>query len=297
MAGRPIIQPATPPLLPAALECLFRDSIEPDLAACEFQALLDVGQLLLDDLLVACEGDCVCGAAFAQRLGGPQAAVWPPVSESPAVAARLAEELSRHLHAAGCRIQQCIAPIPHPPATAALAEAGFRYVTDLIFLTREVRSSELACPPPRMTFEPAARDDLAFAELMNETFVGSQDLPETNGLRSAAEILAGCQVAARVDEPLWWYACFEARRVGVLQLAPTESDSEFELAYMGFVPDARGQGFGLELVRLALGIVAMFGGERLSLSRDCRNNSAARIYDQLNFRETHRRAAWLKIFR
>src|SRR5205085_6541073 len=97
--------------------------------------------------------------------------------------------------------------------------------------------------------------------------------------------------------PLWWFAEYQQRRIGVLQLAPTGDGNELELLYMGLVQSARNQGFGRELARHAIRLAAEVGESRLHLSHDVRNHSAARVYTQLGFRETSRRAVWLKIFR
>jgi RimJ/RimL family protein N-acetyltransferase len=297
MSLRAIVGPATPSNLAAVIQRLARNH---ESAAAGLQALLDDGTLAVSDLIALHAEDdpqAILGSMLTQPLGGAQAALWPPVADAPEIEESLVAAAVARLTALGHRVLQAVVRIPSPPSIAAFERAGFVYVTDLTFMDRDLAPSDANPVATRLTLTPAASDDLAFAERIEQTYVDSLDLPELNDTRSASEILASCRVTAKVEPPLWWFANFEANRVGVLQLAPADEEGDFELLYMGLVPQARGQGLGRELAQCAVSIAAALGGTRLHLSHDVRNRSAGRAYTQLGFRETKRRAVWLKISR
>ena len=82
--------------------------------------------------------------------------------------------------------------------------------------------------------------------------------------------------------------------IGCLLLADHPQDNQFELVYMGIVPQARGQRFGADVTRQALWLTGAAGRRQLVLGVDAENEPALQIYEQLGFTEWDRRRVLLK---
>ena len=67
-----------------------------------------------------------------------------------------------------------------------------------------------------------------------------------------------------------------------------------ELVYMGLVPEVRGHGWGLELVRRAQGIAGRCGRERLVLAVDAQNAPAVALYEAAGFVRWDERRAFMR---
>jgi ribosomal protein S18 acetylase RimI-like enzyme len=72
---------------------------------------------------------------------------------------------------------------------------------------------------------------------------------------------------------------------------------DWEVAYMGVVPEARRQGFGREILLKALFEARAAGVPRLTLSVDSRNQPAWNLYRSLGFEPFDRRAVYLLVWR
>ena len=70
-----------------------------------------------------------------------------------------------------------------------------------------------------------------------------------------------------------------------------------ELAYVGVVPERRGQGFGEELVIRAMVEAKTTAAPELTLSVDAQNEPALRVYRKLGFEAFEIREVYLKMTR
>lgn len=293
MTSRAIVATAVPANLAAVLARLARDAVDPESAFEDLNELVEHGTLSASDFIaVQAESDpqFILGAIMTQRMGGAQGAVWMPVADDEPVRDALARNAVRRLRDLGCRVLQALAPIG--AAVSSLERAGFEYLTDLVFLEADIQAST---ETPRLTCRAATPADLTFAETIERTYEGTQDMPELNGTRTTAEILVGC-LATR-HEPHLFYAERYGETAGVLHLTPLDEPGDIELTYMGLVPEARGYGLGRDLAFAAFRIAASLGGTRLHLTYDVRNLSAENIYSQLGFVEQKRRAVWINFCR
>ena len=73
------------------------------------------------------------------------------------------------------------------------------------------------------------------------------------------------------------------RDVGVLVFADHPEQNAWELVYMGVVAEARGRGFGREMVGIGLQSALRSGRDNLVLAVDGRNVFARRIYESFGF--------------
>jgi ribosomal protein S18 acetylase RimI-like enzyme len=107
-----------------------------------------------------------------------------------------------------------------------------------------------------------------------------------NGVRTIEEVIAGHKAQGIHDPQLWWLARSAGQPAGVLLLTQMPDAPELDVIYVGVVPEARGRGFGLELVLKAIYETRLAEQRQLTLSVDARNEPARHLYRKVGF-ETH----------
>jgi ribosomal protein S18 acetylase RimI-like enzyme len=270
-----------------------------DRRAAHCRGLLASGELDPAGLFAARDGHgAVRGAMLVQPLPGALGMAWPPRAEPGCghVADALVAAACGWLRSRGVKVCQVFAA--DDDGLAPLERHGFRHVTRVVHLRREVGPDRDRCDGPRsLAVQPAADSpaDL-FTDTLMQTYDGSLDCPELTGTRTAAEVLDGHRPAGGAPtDRLWYLARSAGEPVGVVLFDAGSGPGERELSYLGLVPSARGRGLGGELVRFAVAHAAD-GCHALALSVDVRNEPAVRVYRRHGFWEYDRRdvllAAW-----
>ena len=141
----------------------------------------------------------------------------------------------------------------------------------------------------RLNWSPARlMEKKSFIDLLMATFEETMDCPELNGLRSGAEVLASFLMGQNLDSMnLWEIAWCEAKPVGCLMLTE-HPNGVIEVAYMGLIRSARGQGFGRLLIERAKQVTSQLGSTTLVLAVDCRNTPALKTYTRSGFQHHQR---------
>lgn len=308
------IVPAEQSLRNAALTLLYsrlsRDERARQLA--DLLTSVERGDISLDHLLAACDGDRVVGAVLAVLRPGRMAFLWPPTA-APAESAsdlgqRLLREAAQRLDAAGILYSQCLRDPADVASGATLAAAGFPHVTDMLLLARATdaitgphsRTPESRRPPPApvagWSFEPfTAGQEPRFARLLERTFVESRDCPQLAGLRNGPEMLAVHREADLSGASLWRLYHRSALDAGLL-LASDHTDGEVcEICYLGVVPEMRRQGLGRVMLQAALEAAEARGRSRVEVAVDASNTLALSLYQSLGFVERERLAVHLRL--
>ncbi len=237
----------------------------------------------------------VCGAALAQVMPGALGLLWPPSGESPEAEDALVAAACDWLRERGVKVCQAFPSADEMTEMAPLERAGFRHITQLVFLRRDVdrpQPSDLLSPPARCcpwTREPTPE----LLRVLLATHDGTLDCPELNGGRTPAELLDGFR-QERPTNCAWWHTIDEGGEpVGVLLLDAGSEPLTLDVSYLGVVPAVRGRGIGATVLRFAHSIAAASGYATLSLSVDARNTPALRLYRRHGFVETDCREVWL----
>jgi ribosomal protein S18 acetylase RimI-like enzyme len=208
----------------------------------------------------------VCGAVMVQAMPGALGVAWPPRGCSPETEDALTAAACDWLRARGVKVCQAIVPAAEFPATAPLERAGFRHVTQLVFLRRELDPSRDRLPPEErpagVHYHPDFRDRFAAALL---------------GFGLPGEASAWHFLALGGGEP-----------TGLWMTEPGEAGAVV-LTYLGVVPAARGRGLGERLLRHVLHEAACGGFAAVELSVDARNEPALHLYRRHGFAATGRR--------
>ena len=148
-----------------------------------------------------------------------------------------------------------------------------------------------------LRFRPYDPDDPSlFHQTLARTYEQTLDCPEVNGARTVEEVVQGLQAQGGYDPARWWLALQAGRPVGVLVVTEGPEGGDWEVAYMGVVPEARRSGFGRAILLHALVEAKAAGVARVTLSVDARNRPAWDLYRGLGFEPVDRRAVYLAVW-
>lgn len=255
----------------------------------------------LDGLLLAQRGERVVGALYCEVQLGRSAGIWPPQialgeADDEGVSRRLLQAAVVWLGTQNVRIVQAMLAADGGRDAQRLRAGGFTHLTDLLYLVSLQAAFPTTPPATRVTFEPTStRSDAELALLVEGTYEQTLDCPALNGVQDCADALASYRGASSFDPALWFVVRHEQRDAGCLLLADFADSDQRLLVYMGLLPEARGKGLGIEVVRYAQWLCAQSGRGRLILAVDAANKPAIDIYAAAGFVIWDRRSVWLHV--
>lgn len=178
---------------------------------------------------------------------------------------------------------------------AAFERAGFRHLTQLIYLERGATYPWVDPPADPANWTPFARaTEQRFQHTLLKTYEGTLDCPELAGRRTPGEILAAHRASGAFEPALWELVELDAVDAGCMLLHRVPGHDSLEVAYMGVVPEFRGRGVGAMLLRRALVKTRACGCARLKVVVDERNAPARTLYERFDFGAIARREAYLR---
>ena len=252
-------------------------------------------------LVVAHSESQPCGAVLAQILVGRAAVVWPPqlMSWRPATAAsELLDEVHQQLADADIHLAQALLQYATDDAAQTFRSAGYEHAGDLLYMSAEAES--FPSEQPRLEFHLESSSPANHARLirlLDATYRGSLDCPLVDGLRDTADVLAGYRAVGQFRPELWLLAHGDGRDVACLLLADHPTQDQFEIVYVGVVPECRGRGWGLALTRHAQWLARQAGKSRVVLAVDAANAPAIAAYGAAGFVAWDRRSILVRSFR
>ena len=256
--------------------------------------------LPLSGLLEARRGERIVGAVFAQMQPGATAVVWPPElvdGEEGQTAAALMDATVDFLQAQPITMAQALVEADSRVAAVRLETAGFKHATDLLYMVSTEASFPTTTPKSSLEFEPTNELNRSqLAHVVEQTYEQTRDCPSLGGVRNIEDVLAGYQATGVFDQARWLIVRSEARDVGCLLLADHPETEHMELVYMGIVPEARGNGWGVLVTRWAQWITRTAGRERLVLAVDAANSPALDMYTHCGFISWEQRSVFLRFF-
>lgn len=300
----PLVIRCPPELRAAALRLLHAagDPLQQEGLADAVAAARTGGDSAFDGLFVA--ADQVGGACWVQPTAGRTAVVWPPAPRAPA-GRRLLRSAAQYVDAANIPVAQINVAVRDAFDPAVMTDGGFSQLARLLYLYADVPRSYVRAvehhPPAAGSYEflgHADDDPAQLAALVEATYAGTLDCPALDGVRSSGDVLAGYRVQGGYL-PQHWYRVKapgpNGRPIGVLILSSYAATGNWELVYMGVVPQARGQGVGRVIVDFALQAAAQGGAERLVLAVDADNSHAVETYRAAGFIEWDRRVVYARL--
>lgn len=256
-------------------------------------------------LMSAERGEKLVGAILAQQIAGKAATLWPPQLASgesePAIAEQLLARVEQELAAQDTHLCQALLSKGQAQASAALADAGYQHPADLLYMTCEPNHFPAAAPDfsefRLRSFQPGKEAKLA--QLIDETYISTQDCPSLNGLRSTLDVVLGYQHVGEFRPNRWLILEHLSpqstpRAAGCLLLARHSPHHTMELIYVGVTPAFRQQGLGRMLTQQAQWLAAQDQCQRLVLAVDAANGPAIAMYSAAGFWAWEERAIWVK---
>jgi ribosomal protein S18 acetylase RimI-like enzyme len=240
---------------------------------------------------------------WVQRTAGNTAVLWcPPPETEPAKA--LLRGAADHIDSSDIPLTQMVVADHDGYDDEVQARCGFPKFTCLAYLFAEVPQLP-ASPPPSATavekygalhFVPWAGEQPQRLEaILEQTYIDTLDCPALEGVRPMNEVLEGYRAQGRYSPEQWYFVQANGRDIGAVILAEHPGFGNWELVYMGIVPDARGRKHGLHIIRYALEAVARRGAERIVLAVDEANAPALRLYEEAGFSMWDRRVVYARL--
>lgn len=132
-----------------------------------------------------------------------------------------------------------------------------------------------------------------FVRVVDQTYKGTLDVPELDGVRSTVETLNGYASAGwqRGPDRDWWLVRDGSRWIGCLLLC-RHSTSLVELLYIGLIPEYRGRGLSKKVLEFLVQWGRVNGIKRILLAVDARNEPALRLYERVGFEVVGTAEAW-----
>jgi ribosomal protein S18 acetylase RimI-like enzyme len=263
--------------------------------------LIELGQLRPDGLLIVRGPDGVRGAMVCLPVPGASGLVWPPRSvlsfEQREIEDALVQNGRAWLRERGAKLGQSLLHRDEAHLAVPLERNGFRHITTLWYMRHDADAPLVGSGiPEKLTYRPYASVPDLFHQTLLRTYEGTLDCPEVNGVRTIAEIIDGHKADSRRDAEHWWLAFDGERPVGVLLISESADWETWEVAYVGVVPEARGHGFGKELMQKAVIEARAAGTRQLTLSVDARNRPAINLYRRWGFERYDEREVYLAVW-
>ncbi|MFN8855445.1 MAG: GNAT family N-acetyltransferase [Planctomycetaceae bacterium] len=303
------VLPADPRTITPALSLLYGrwPDLERNLRVQEALQSVASQKLDLEHLVVACRqgSSAVLGAALAVVRPGREAIVWLPgvaAGESTdGVAGLLLTVLARRLDRAGVVCSVAFVDPHQAEDRKRLAFAGYPGIADLCLMQTEVSSTTAA--PSAFTRIPmeiipwSEQRAGEFARVIEQTQKEGSDCPEVGAFRTGDDVIASHASGAPPEPGLWQVYCRpgETQPSAILLLGATGRSDEFEIQYLGVVPEARRRGFARQLLIHARMVSLARGKTRLNVAVESRNLPALSLYTADGFHETRRYAIHLRL--
>lgn len=300
-----MIRPAQKGELKTAVSALlFRPEMSGDELRRQIDTLLRYASkqhLSLEQCLVAGADGRVETACLCVDAPGRTSSVFVPnhiatPAQADTVVAMLAEAVAR---AQGRRVR-LMQGLVAPEAVGErelFARGGFQRLTDLLYLERDAMAP-LPRGAPGLPFdweEYSAGIHKEFAHVVEGTYRGSLDCAGLTGVRDIEDTLASHRAAGEFDPRFWLLARKGGVPVGVLLMARIPERGAMEVVYMGLLPEARGSGLGVTLLRRAVELARSQGAGLVTLTVDIENAPARRLYAAFAFHEWSRREVWIRV--
>ena len=300
------IEPAPHERQSGALALVFGD-LPPEQRAEHVAGLLSQsrdGTLPLGGLLDACRDGRQVAALWAHLQPGKTAVLWPPrlvEGEGEPTAERLLNAAVEYFRRHDVCMAQSLLCTDTGADADRLRSAGFSHLSDLLYMVCPLDTFPTSDPREMAatSYEVELYDEAKHERLtriVERTYEQTLDCPDLNGVRDMDDVLAGYRATGRFDPARWFIVRCEGRDAGCLLLTDHPSDEQWELIYMGVVPEQRGRGLGIELARYAQWLARAAGAQRLILAVDAANEPAIAAYGTAGFSAWDRRSVFMRRF-
>jgi len=264
------------------------------------------------DLVIAQRDNQIVAATWVQAAPGRTAVVWPPqlIDDEPETTmGALFEEIDVRLEVGDFDFAQATQMSNEGAIPDLLRRHGFQLAAKLLYLFCEgepagdvervgddaPEAKEDGLSPEFEPYRASEADRLM--KLVERTYVETRDIPALNNLRTMADVMEGYRHTGSYDPHNWFFVKSRGSDVGCLLLADHPEMDQFELMYMGVVPEARGRGLGKLITEQAKLHTLQAGRPRIILGVDADNSPALLAYTSSGFQLCQERSVFLRSLR
>ncbi len=225
-------------------------------------------------------GDKRIGALFSFQRPDGAVLLWAPTMLDGFSTTPLFDPLERFCRSRHAKLAIALMDRHQPANVSELRAAGFEYQSDMLYLVLDAGENIATKTGGHLEFvplDPTAATMDSMVEIVQKTYRNSRDFPRLLSQLPVREVLAGYQTVATFDPALWFFIREADRSIGALLLTDQPED-QLELTYMGLAEEARGHGFGAEIVGFAQNIAQQRGRRYLLTSVDEQNPAALKSY-------------------
>ena len=259
------------------------------------QATTGQGEGLFDGLFVASDGTKIENAAWCQLAPGRTACMWLP-NDQLVGAIELMKVAADFLDQRRITVAQFLAAADDTLSQELLFAADFHKLARLAYLWVDCERFSSQKPTSRLQFESQAYNQpKRLGKLFLQTYEDSLDCPQLNGVRSPAEVIESYAQQGDFSPDRWFFVRRDGRDIGALILAAHLETHNWELAYMGLVPTARGQGFGRDVLNYAIWYAKSRHAQRFVLAVDEANQPAVDTYSGAGFEAWDHRTVFARL--
>jgi len=215
----------------------------------------------------------------------------------PKFSVRLLRELQNQAWQRDIALLQAMVSPDETHLERLFAEAGFRFLAELIYLDR-VR--EMPVPSPRnlpqlelITYSQRHHD--LFLCGLEQTYTETLDCAGLSGARRTEDVLASHRATGRHDPSLWFLARIAGEPAGVLLLSPLRNRNVLEIVYIGVAHRFRRRGVGRALMHKCSDETRARNVDGVTVAVDSVNTPARMLYRNWGFAESGRRRAWIAV--
>jgi ribosomal protein S18 acetylase RimI-like enzyme len=232
-------------------------------------------------------------------MPGALGVAWLPRGENLQIEDALTFAACNWLQQSGVKVCQSFALFPERSEMASLERNGFKHVTHLVYLRRDVDLEAGwgdAPEPPINCIHNESRPTSEQLDVLLATQEATLDCPELNGFRTPEEVLES-YFPGNQSSSSWWLTRGEQEKpVGVFLFDKGPEPAVLELSYLGLIPAARGRGLGGAALSFVNRIAGESGYHFVTVTVDARNEPALRLYQKYGFVETERREVYLAMW-
>ena len=237
-------------------------------------------------------GTQVLGACWIEGQAGNVGYLHPPVVEQDLPPLERQQcELELYAAAEATALEtgigwiQCLLD-PGSETATLLEKLGYQKVSTLVYQAALLPRKNAASRTLRVKARPyEASQRTELEELLAATYEGSLDCPALNGTRTPGDTLQSYASIGQAGTQHWQFIERDGQLIGCLLFGTHAPDTPRaralgELIYWGVIPNERGQGYGREILELALGQAEALNLDKLVLAVDQANEPALRQYAQ-----------------
>ncbi len=259
-------------------------------------------QLDLSGLIMATDEGKVCGATLSIIQPDQSAFVWTPiVAKIPhfmEVENRLLQFLGDQLDSKNVWMGQCIVDLDAKSEREVLQRNQFDHVADLVYMNRlllkTIPESEILPDLKSISYSEDENYE-KFKEVLGRTYHDTLDCTFLNDLRTHEESLESHQLSGDFLPAQWRVFHDGQNDIGLLLMNDHPDQDAWEIVYIGVVPEARGKGYGREIVLSGLNEALQADRMQVILAVDVKNPYAYKLYESLGFLETTRKSVHIRV--